>query len=263
MTKARSWLAARRPTTAVLMVLVGGVLVFAGHASSAGSSVVTGVAIVTDPMSIDPGHPFTPGTYGPTQNFGLAVPIETFGTPPDPTAASCPGDSANAGFRVESFLIPASVDPTTLHFFGGQPQVNGANVGANLIQSGPNAPYVLEDTAPANGGTPYGQIFQPIPPFSMSRYLNARSSLFPTGNYLMGIACADTNENLTNFWDTPVSINREANNGVGTYTIPNPPASTPEVPLPLLLPLGAVALLGSGVWAQRRRSKSATPAVPA
>ncbi|HSL74725.1 MAG TPA: hypothetical protein VK853_09660 [Ilumatobacteraceae bacterium] len=118
----------------------------------------------------------------------------TIGLPPD---ASCPGDSANDDWRIQSFLVPASDDPGALRY--GIIRADGE--GRFAIYTVQTQPYVhaLTGQNPAPGLP--GRI-PTIPPLSFG--------VFPAGtlemqNYRLGIACTLYRE-TAKFWDTEITL---------------------------------------------------------
>src|SRR5262245_25813268 len=65
-----------------------------------------------------------------------------------PGTAKCSGDTATAGYHVFSYVVPSSVDPTTLNFAGG-----AANQGQALIDS-QGSPFNAIATGVTTGTVP-------------------------------------------------------------------------------------------------------------
>lgn len=116
-----------------------------------------------------------------------------------PEGASCPGDSANDGFRVQSFLVPAAADPAMLRYKSTKPDGPGHYALYDVF----TRPYVQGFTAEADGPGQPGLIVN-LPTFSYA--------VFPPGElaegpYRIGIACTLMNETIR-FWDTRVTLMR-------------------------------------------------------
>jgi hypothetical protein len=168
-----------------------------------------------------------------------------------PGTAKCSGDTATGGFHVNSYVVPSSVDPTTLNFATGQ-----ANQGQALIDTG-GVPYNAEATGVASG------VVLTLPQFSWIPYLNDFGTgfdLFP-GTWNVGIACSTPTGAVdgNNFWNYQLNFSAAATAGDFTWaTVPT--SALPEAPLAIGLPLSAVALGGAAAYVLRRRRRSASPA---
>lgn len=106
-----------------------------------------------------------------------------------PSGASCTGDSTAGGYRVQSYIVPASVDPATLTF--GPQGPLPAGTGANLRQplfSGAGTPIVNKTTAVASspGG---GGLLTGMPTISFGVFGASGSQVIPAGTYNVGFAC--------------------------------------------------------------------------
>lgn len=103
-----------------------------------------------------------------------------------PNAAACTGDSANDGYRVQSFHIVSSADPADLTFdpSGPMPNATGPQFRQPLYQINGN-PYIDAQTAPANPAPGPGPIIN-IPAFDFALY---DPSSLPPGTYNVGISC--------------------------------------------------------------------------
>lgn len=104
--------------------------------------------------------------------------------------AACSGDSANGGFRVRSFHVPAGGDLGALRFDGDGPvAVPGEERGPMYGAASSQTPYVTELTAEADRPDGPGVIIQPLPSFSFAAYDVSRGFRFPAGRYDVGVAC--------------------------------------------------------------------------
>lgn len=114
-----------------------------------------------------------------------------------PSGASCPGDSTDGNYRVESFIVPTSYDPGALKYYGSEPIGDGTHP---LYQISSN-PYEGEKTARAtNRGGP-GPIVN-IPPFNFAVF---PPGMLKPGHYYVGLAC--TLFNVTKrYWSTTIEI---------------------------------------------------------
>lgn len=152
---------------------VGGALALAalvmaiGPARAAAAS--SGSAVVVKPSGdAQAGAPLTTGTSH--TNYSLKLPSD----------AACSGDGL-AGYRVTSYMVPASVDPGTLTYDTDGPQPSG--LGADFRQ-----PLWKTDTNPYTGQGPQtgdGKIIN-IPTFTVSVFT---IDDVPAGDYKLGLAC--------------------------------------------------------------------------
>lgn len=181
-----------------------------------------------------------------------------------PTDASCPGDSADEGYRVNSYMVPAAEAPEAVTYdgLGPTPKVHGRYEGFRqpLYDVG-SAFFVSALTADADQPGAPGQILQP-PLFDFGVY--APGDL-PAGTYRVGIACTLLNE-VARVWDAelrvvedptdePAGIRWEA---VGVVGDPADGGSGPG--LPLTVALGAAVGGAALVLNRRRRAPARTRA---
>jgi hypothetical protein len=190
------------------------------------------------------GQPLTEG--GSATAFGLAL----------PEGAACTGDSAGGNYRVQSYMVPASVSPASLTFdsMGPVPQGTGADFRQPLYDT-TRKPYVnaLTDIATAPGGP--GTISQ-IPAFSLAVFADAPDltgpQIIPPGSYNLGIACTHGPagpDQLDRFWNIRFDVAADpADRPLGLrWTVAEAQAVAPTVTLaadpPDEAPLGATVTL--------------------
>ena len=120
----------------------------AGKAGDA--SVVAPVNNTSAPTPLDSGTTATP--------FSLQL----------PAGAACRGDSANQGYRVQSYMVPANVDPATLQFgsVGPIPVATGVKLREPLYDLN-TSPFANAQTAVATHPPGPGPIIN-IPGFNFS-----------------------------------------------------------------------------------------------
>jgi hypothetical protein len=156
-----------------------------------------------------------------------------------PQGAACTGDSANGGYRVQSFMVPAAVDPSTLTYDanGPIPAGFGANFREPLFSDVGGSPFVQETTAvatvPGGGGLLVG-----LPAFSFAVFAPNGPTLVSPGTYNLGFACTLGNPSATQldkFWTVQMTISADPTDTpagltwiVGTP--PPPPTTTTTVP---------------------------------
>ena len=99
---------------------------------------------------------------------------------------SCAGDSATDGYRVNTFMVPASVDVSQLQYNAGGPIAPaGVTFKFPLFAQTGNAQQVNRNTAPTTGIITAGNLLQP---FSFAA-LVAGGIEVPNGSYKVGLAC--------------------------------------------------------------------------
>jgi hypothetical protein len=126
-----------------------------------------------------------------------------------PSGASCGGDSANDGYLVQSYMVPASVDPSTLTFDSSGPIPNavGASFRQPLYNSATSGAYVNALTLD-NAGSPRprpGEVIN-IPDFYFDVF---GPGDIPPGAYNLGIACtlgAPSGTQMKEFWNTTMTF---------------------------------------------------------
>lgn len=117
-----------------------------------------------------------------------------------PAGASCPGDSRNDQWRVQTFIVPSDVDPATLEFNSIGPEGDGLYALYGLdtnpiveVLTGPNG-------APGLPGLIIGlraASFEVFPPGTL-----------PDGTYRVGAACTYFDD-VASYWDTQMDIARD------------------------------------------------------
>jgi hypothetical protein len=151
-----------------------------------------GNATVVDPTN---NQPKTSG--GSSTDFTLKL----------PSSPTCTGDSPNAGYRVQSYMVPSSVDPTTLKFDnnGPTPQATKTNFREPLFDVN-TIPYVNAQTAAATSPGGPGPIIN-IPTFNFKVYSPGD---IPAGTYNVGIACTlgppTSNTQLDKYWNVQMTF---------------------------------------------------------
>jgi hypothetical protein len=115
-----------------------------------------------------------------------------------PEGASCPGDSANDDWRVQSFLVPAETDIGALRYRASRP--DGEEYRSLRYLDGDIFAMELTNPNPAPGMP--GEIVA-LPPMTFA--------WFPTGSvqpglYKMGIACTEPSWQVERFWDVTVEL---------------------------------------------------------
>ena len=190
---ARDLARAAAAVAAVMLVLgVAGPLLSASRVALAATN--GGTLQVLVPSATGVGAPLTHG--GSATPFVLAP----------PSAASCSGDSV-AGYRTQSYIVPATVDPNTLTFDSAGP--TPADTGANLRQPlyDTTGTAWLSRTVGIGDGLVLGL---PTTPFDFAVYGAGAAQLIPPGTYNLGIACTGpTTSHLDKYWNVQFTFSAD------------------------------------------------------
>ncbi len=137
-----------------------------------------------------------------------------------PAGAACTGDSANDGYRVIGYLVPAGTDISTVTFGlnGPEPSATGAPQSAfrQPLYETTGSPFYA-NTANAQPGSAAGFIIN-IPNLSLGIYEDPGTpgAEVPSGDYELGVVCwgpntaANPTPAVDQFWRIPVSITEVA-----------------------------------------------------
>lgn len=202
-TRSRSWRRTARQLARVGTVVSATMLVVSIAASFGPGRQVAdaatnagGLEVVVPPGTATAGQPLTAG--GSATAFAL-VP---------PEGAACTGDSATGGYRVQSYMVPASVDPDTLTFglTGPLPSATGANYRQPLYTSAGSS-WVNRTTA-VNTGLLIG-----LPILSFEWIGTDGTTVLPAGTYNLGFACTKGTASATQldkYWNVQFTITAAA-----------------------------------------------------
>ena len=200
MTDSRKALSAGTNTRRILLVVTAAISV-CGSATLLPA--ITARASVPPPVDagdlvvVDAGNPSKELTHG-----GSATKF-TFRLPAD---ASCPGDSENDQWRVQSYLVPATYDPGTLHYGDIAPEGNGLWA----LYSLDTHAFVHILTLPnSQAGLP-GRI-DTLPAFSFVLF---PPGTLPDGHYRVGIACTLFRA-TAKYWGTEFIVTTSPNDQPG------------------------------------------------
>ena len=125
-----------------------------------------------------------------------------------PSGATCPGDSANDDWRVDSFFIPSGRDPLSLLFGAVGPVPDGDDQHPMRDVSGAAFTATFTD---ANDSPGLPGVISQAPPLSFQWVAVRR---IPSGTYLVGIACNFWGS-TTQYWDASVIIDDSLQGPVG------------------------------------------------
>lgn len=203
-----------------------------------------GQAVVADPVNVNR-----------ALNEGDSTSAFTFRLP---DGASCPGDSANDDWRVNTFLVPADTNLDTLMYQALRP--DGEAYRSLRYLDGDI--YVMEMTNP-NPGPGQPGLITPIPPLTMAYY---EAGSLPPGPYKMGIACTDAVGAVQRYWDTAVELVAAADVDPGglrwrvvadANAAPAEPASNSSTTL-VVAATALVLVIGGVVFIRRRQRRPST-----
>jgi hypothetical protein len=177
-----------------------------------------------------------------------------------PAQAACPGDTASGGYHVYSYLVHEGADVTAITFN------NFPSDGFGFVDN-TGTYYGTANTAINTGqivGIPTNFQWGPLVESAggalpLSQLLYSGS----TGSWEAGLVCANSTNHVTNYWTTPVTFTASGTdaNGFTWAAVPGVPSGAPEVPLPILLPILGLAIVGGAFGVSRRRRGRLT-AVP-
>lgn len=120
--------------------------------------------------------------------------------------AACPGDSANDGYRVQSYMVPATVDPAILRFgsSGPLPTATGSAFRQPLYAT-TSSPFVNAQTANTEMPGDVAAIVG-LPSFDLGVFA---AGDVPPGDYNIGVACTKgsaLDTVVARLWNTVVAI---------------------------------------------------------
>jgi hypothetical protein len=210
------------------------------------SWLAAGVAIVAASVGLlstttNAAAPGTPPVAAATMTPPTGTSSTSFTVLP-PSAATCPGDAV-AGYRLNSFIVPITKDPATLTYDVNGPTTNGSDNIYPLVST-TGSPFAMATSLGVGNGLITG-----IPTFNWSAFVGA----LPAGDYVVGIACTLATAGVVNtvtYFSTAITLTSDL-----SYSPVTPPEQVPEVPLNVLLPISAAAILGGGFVIARKRHR--------
>jgi len=174
-----------------------------------------------------------------------------------PSGAMCPGDSMHDNWRVQTFIVPAAVDPGMIPYGADWPRLDEHmySLYDTITQPVIDVLTVPNETAGSPG------LIDALAPMSFAVF--PVGELVP-GNYRIGIACTLLYE-TANYWDTEIVISADASDSPGemTWRLAGAPVTTPDPEdgrsiVPWLVLAGAAIAVGS-FWLNRRLSHTTPP----
>lgn len=174
-----------------------------------------------------------------------------------PPGAACPGDSANDQWRFQSFMVPASDTPETLHYNVAGPDGPGQY---SLFQV--STTPLVDVLTNQNAGPGEPGVIPALPPLSFAAF---PSGVLPAGTYRIGIACT-LSRRTADYWDTEVVITSSPSDKPSQFVwrLATAPASV-NVSHPgsrgWLLPVGLAVLgaVGLAGYLLKRHGRNSTP----
>ena len=142
-----------------------------------------------------------------------------------PDGVTCPGDSANDGWRWQTFIVPEGVDIGTLEYGGIGPVGDGQKALYDTTARYLSHQNLLPNTA---AGQP-----AKLPTIPFINFSAFPEGYFPTGKYSVGVACTLDRRTAT-YWHTGFEIEETSvDGGVAGFrwTAPAAPAGAVDAPL--------------------------------
>jgi hypothetical protein len=177
-----------------------------------------------------------------------------------PNGAACPGDTQHDQWRVQSFLVPDSIDPGTLAYDATKPRGDGLYA----LYGSDTKPYVQRATAANTVAGKPGAVVD-LPPMSFNVFT---PGLVKPGTYRIGIACTLAPERKTAvYWDTQIVITSSSSDHPAGFIwrLASAPASLSKVEsgsnagVIAVVAFAVAALLGLFFWRRSRRTPPSTP----
>lgn len=174
-----------------------------------------------------------------------------------PEGAACPGDSANEGYRVQSYMVPSSVPPAEVDYDGLGPAPNAFGDRATFRQplyDTATSWFVSAMTAEADSPGEPGPIVN-IPSFSFDVYRGTHE--LPMGSYNVGIACTLMNEPVR-YWNTEL-VFEVPDEGADRFIWRVIAAERSQPSIPWQPAAVATVIAGAAFVGSRRIGRAATP----
>lgn len=118
-----------------------------------------------------------------------------------PEGAACPGDSANDGWRVQSFIVPFRTDLGELVFSANRPNV-GQPASSRSLREINDAIFTQRMTDPNQTIGQPGMIL-PLPPLTFAHF---DTGTFPPGRYEIGVACTTPDWKVRRYWNAGIEF---------------------------------------------------------
>lgn len=118
-----------------------------------------------------------------------------------PDGATCPGDSANDGWRVQSFIVPAGTDLAALEFSANRPN-HGEPASSRSLREINGGIFTQRMTEPNQALGEPGRILA-LPPLTFAYF---DTGTFPPGLYEIGVACTTPDWKVRRFWHAEIEF---------------------------------------------------------
>jgi hypothetical protein len=125
-----------------------------------------------------------------------------------PTEATCPGDSAHDQWRVQTWIVPASVDPLTIGYGLRGPKDPGQWPMFDLYGA-----VVEQVTLPQNTAAGQPSFIPALPQMTFARFT---TEMLPPGTYRVGVACTLFRE-MASYWDVEIVVEASAADKPGGF----------------------------------------------
>ena len=201
--------------------LSAGMLVFGIAGGSGASGSVSAAAINGGALQIlvPSGSP----TAGQPLNSGGSATVFVMGPP---VGAACTGDTTSGGYKIQSYMVPSTVNPSTLTFDsnGPLPTATGANYRQPMF-SAAGTPVINRNTAvAASAGGP--GLLTGLPTMSFALFGANGPTIVPAGTYNLGFACtlgAAGPTQLDKYWNVQLTFATDNNDAPSkiTWAVPS------------------------------------------
>ena len=197
---------ARLATFCSAGMLVFGLAVATEQGSPASAAAINGGALQ---ILVPSGSP----TAGQPLNSGGSATVFAM-TPP--VGAACSGDTTTDGYKVQSYMVPSTVSPTTLTFDsnGPMPIATGANYRQPMFSSA-GTPVINRNTAVTTG------LLTGLPTMSFALFGASGPTIVPPGTYNLGFACtlgaAGANQ-IDKYWNVQLTFATDNNDSPSKIT---------------------------------------------
>ncbi|MEN9643496.1 MAG: hypothetical protein RL238_165 [Actinomycetota bacterium] len=154
-----------------------------------------------------------------------------------PAGAACTGDSATDGYRVQTYIVPASVDPATLRFDSTGPLPAGTGAALRLPLFATTGTPIVDRTTGVKTSPTSGGLITGLPTVNFAVFGASGPTVVPPGTYNVGVACTLGNPSATQvdrFWNmqlTFATTPADLPSGITWVTgTPPPPVTTTAAP---------------------------------
>lgn len=118
-----------------------------------------------------------------------------------PEGAACPGDSANDGWRVQTFIVPTGTDLSQLQFLALRPASEAPLEQRSLREI--NGGIYTQQMTQANTVAGDPGIVLGLPPLTFAYF---EAGTFPPGSYQIGVACTTPDWVVRRYWNSEIEF---------------------------------------------------------